>query len=51
MKKNITTAEIIDKVTRNTDKLLMQMLLSDLNTFKGRKNIAAPTTGRNKQAA
>lgn len=51
MKKNITTAEIIDKLTRNTDKLLMQMLISDLNTVKGRKNIASQSTGSNKQAA
>lgn len=49
MKKNITINQI-DKLTRNTDKQLMQMLLADLDNFKGRKHESNATT-RSKQAA
>lgn len=50
MKKNnnITT---IDKLTRNTDKQLMQILLSDLNQFRHGKSANMQRSQRNKQAA
>ncbi len=50
MKKNISITEL-NKLTRNTDKQLMQMLLSDLDSLRGKKPGMSPTTGRNKQAA
>lgn len=49
MKKDITITQI-DKLTRNTDKQLMQMLLADLDNFKGRKH-QSNTAARGKQAA
>ncbi|MGX5688088.1 hypothetical protein BDE36_4121 [Arcticibacter tournemirensis] len=50
MKKNIDIIEI-NKLTQNTDKLLMQMLRADLKTFRGRKSGNAELPGRNQQAA
>lgn len=50
MKKNISISQI-DKLTRNTDKQLMQMLISDLDNFRGKKTRPAQSTGENKQAA
>ncbi|GEM_PF-5845907 len=50
MKKNIDIIEI-NKLTQNTDKILMQMLRADINTFRSRKASDAGLRGRNKQAA
>ncbi len=49
MKKNININEI-DRLTRNTDKLLMQLLAADLKTYKT-KNAKANTAPADKQAA
>lgn len=48
MKKNNNSS--IDKLTKNTDKQLMQLLMADLNNFRNGKGNAARTE-RNKQAA
>lgn len=47
MKKNINLSEI-DRLTRNTDKLLMQLLAADLKNYKVKSASANPS---DKQAA
>ena len=49
MKKNTNITEI-NKITRNTDKQLMQMLLADLNSFRSKGQGVSPAR-RNQQAA
>ncbi|WP_158280807.1 hypothetical protein [Pararcticibacter amylolyticus] len=50
MKKNININQI-DNLTRNTDKQLMQMLMADLESMRGKKNQSSSTDARSKQAA